>query len=254
MKATLAKHCYFNREHVRRLHQPPTLTNAGGITQTGTSNNSFAGSILTSRNFGWSGQTSFDTNMTMQGPNNVTEQAKGTGWNTYSNRRLKQNIVPLDGSVDLLKQLQPVRFWWADGQYDNIPGWTPIEHQGLYPPRTSTPSYLTLAAMISILMMSRASITLRLCRSCALPCRKPLRASKRWKRWWKKVNTRSYLKIPFFFATTSDTGMISGLRCHVLFFSMMSTLMSEERNSCPSGNTGSVASIRKSTQSCLKTE
>lgn len=122
-----------------------TVTIAGGISQTGTSNNSFAGTLLTSRNIGWSGQTSFDTNQSMQSPNLVNTQAKCPAWNTYSNRRLKQNIVPLDGAVDLLKQLNPVKFWWIEGQFDNVEGSTPIEHQGfiaeeLYPilPHTCT--------------------------------------------------------------------------------------------------------------------
>lgn len=40
-------------------------------------------------------------------------------WQTYSSRRFKENIAPLDGSLDLIDRLQAVRFdWIQDGSHD----------------------------------------------------------------------------------------------------------------------------------------
>jgi hypothetical protein len=81
--------------------------------------------------FGWSGQTTWSLNMTMQGPNAVNLQSMGTGWNTYSSSNYKENIKPMVSGLDIISKLNPVSYTWKEGHYDNIPGYNPDTHHGL---------------------------------------------------------------------------------------------------------------------------
>ena len=72
-------------------------------------------------NLGWSGHSGFDTNITLQGPNQVYYQARSRGWNTYSSRKLKENFEPVLDSLEKVKALNGVYYTWKQGQGDNLP-------------------------------------------------------------------------------------------------------------------------------------
>jgi hypothetical protein len=89
-----------------------------------TSNAQIGGSI------GFSGQTTWDTNMTIQSPNLIYTQGRCPGWNTYSSIKYKENIKDLKSCLDTVMKLKPRSFTWKKGQFDNIDGYTPQTHFG----------------------------------------------------------------------------------------------------------------------------
>jgi hypothetical protein len=72
-------------------------------------------------NLSWSNQNAWDTNITLQAPNQVYYQARCRGWNTYSSRKLKENFEPVLDSLDKVKKLNGVYYTWKNGEGDNVP-------------------------------------------------------------------------------------------------------------------------------------
>jgi hypothetical protein len=79
------------------------------------------GADYTAAHKGWSGQSNWDVNVTLQGPNGVFYHARCVGWPTYSSRKLKENFEPLIDSLDKVKQLKGLYYTWKEGQGDNMP-------------------------------------------------------------------------------------------------------------------------------------
>lgn len=78
------------------------------------------------------GQTSFDANIVMQGPNSSLLQARCYGWNTYSDKDLKQDIEPGNDEDDLktVVDMPTAVYRWVEGNGDNIEGVKPQRHRG----------------------------------------------------------------------------------------------------------------------------
>ena len=79
------------------------------------------GADYTAQHKGWSGQSNWDLNVTLQAPNAVFYHARCIGWATYSSRKLKENFEPLLDSLDKVKRLNGLYYTWKEGGGDNIP-------------------------------------------------------------------------------------------------------------------------------------
>ena len=101
-------------------------SNAGNFS--GTVN--IGSNLIVNGSLGFGGQSGWDLNMQLQSPNAVYSQARCPGWNTYSNRALKENIVPIENALETVQQVQGVNFTWKEGQGDNMPGMTPKKQYG----------------------------------------------------------------------------------------------------------------------------
>jgi len=99
-----------------------SVNSSGNMNVSGTvdSGSAIASSIYSRGRLAWGNNTSFSLNKTLQGPNSVLHGALGNHWNTYSSRRLKENIEPILNSLDTLKKLRGVHFTWKNGQGDNL--------------------------------------------------------------------------------------------------------------------------------------
>ncbi len=96
-----------------------TTATASTLAQRDASGNLVSNAILTTY-VGFGGQTTWDLNIVMQSPNLVNTQARCPGWNTYSSRKLKENINLIKDPVSILNKLEGVEFTWIEGQGDNI--------------------------------------------------------------------------------------------------------------------------------------
>jgi hypothetical protein len=70
-------------------------------------------------NLGWSGQNSWSTNKSLQGPNNVLYGCQAHNFATYSSRKLKENIETIPDALSKVKRLRGVHYTWKQGQGDN---------------------------------------------------------------------------------------------------------------------------------------
>lgn len=57
---------------------------------------------------------SLETNYIFQLPNDTAKKAKANAWDTYSDERLKENIITLTSAVDKVIQLRGVTFTWRE--------------------------------------------------------------------------------------------------------------------------------------------
>jgi hypothetical protein len=97
-----------------------------------TAKNSYGdGNWIHAEKLSWSGQTYWDTNITLQAPNATYYQARCTGWNTYSARYLKENIEPSLNCLDKVKALKAVNYTWKAGYGDNVAPKEEYEHTHL---------------------------------------------------------------------------------------------------------------------------
>jgi len=99
-----------------------SVNSSGNMNVSGTvdSGSAIASSIYSRGRLAWGNNTSFSLNKSLQGPNSVVHGALGHHWNTYSSRKLKENIEPISNSLDTLKKLRGVHFTWKYGQGDNM--------------------------------------------------------------------------------------------------------------------------------------
>jgi hypothetical protein len=90
--------------------------------------------ILIGASAGWAGQTTFDANVKLQGPNSSSARAKAFAWDVYSDERLKYDPRPVAPKVALekIRMLQLLSYMWREGQGDNFEGSKPSRHLGLY--------------------------------------------------------------------------------------------------------------------------
>jgi hypothetical protein len=116
-----------------------TLTSAGNLYVGGTSvgaSESFTaeahGSLTVSRTSG-SGRymISFDNGNTNVG--RITSSASATQYNTSSDYRLKENVVPMTGSIDRVKALKPSRFNFIVDADKTVDGFLAHEAQAVVP-------------------------------------------------------------------------------------------------------------------------
>jgi hypothetical protein len=80
---------------------------------------------------GFGGATTWDLNMQLQAPNAVFSQARCPAWNTYSNRAMKENILPMRNAVETVKKLRAVEFTWKKGYGDNLDPRTVVDPDGI---------------------------------------------------------------------------------------------------------------------------
>ena len=71
----------------------------------------------------WIGLT--DAAYRLELPNvwNVSGRARANAWHTYSSRRWKENIVPIDNAIADIQKLQGIRYNWKDEQWGNADIW-----------------------------------------------------------------------------------------------------------------------------------
>ncbi len=67
---------------------------------------------------------------TLQG--SITWTSSGTGFNTTSDYRLKENVQPMVGALERIQQLRPVTYTWKDGG-ENGEGFIAHELQAIFP-------------------------------------------------------------------------------------------------------------------------
>ena len=97
-----------------------------------TAKNSYGdGNWIHAEKLSWSGQTTWDTNITLQAPNATYYQARCYGWNTYSARYLKENIETSLNCLDKVKALRAVNYTWKAGYGDNVAPKEEYEHTHL---------------------------------------------------------------------------------------------------------------------------
>jgi hypothetical protein len=89
-----------------------TISSDGTITLGNTSSSAIA--VMTFGG-GFANQTTLDANTRFQGPNNSVTAAKCYAWNTYSDQRIKEDILPLSYGLNEILQLKPVSY----NQYDS---------------------------------------------------------------------------------------------------------------------------------------
>jgi Chaperone of endosialidase len=115
------------------------------IRQTANANNIFAyksdtgtASVFALRHDGATGATSRDMIIFGRGPDGVvvgtiTATGSATAYNTSSDYRLKENIVPLTGAIDRVSQLQVHRFNFIDNPDTTVDGFIAHEAQAVVP-------------------------------------------------------------------------------------------------------------------------
>jgi hypothetical protein len=77
------------------------------------------GPSVAASNLGWSGQASWSTNKSLQGPNSVYYGCQAHNFATYSSRKLKENIETIPDALSKVKRLRGVHYTWKQGQGDN---------------------------------------------------------------------------------------------------------------------------------------
>jgi hypothetical protein len=104
-----------------------------GSTTPGASNSALYGKYGITHNSTHATRTPFDIQYNGSTVGSITRTTSSTSYNTSSDYRLKENVIPMSGSIDRLKELKPSRFNFIADADKTVDGFLAHEAQAIVP-------------------------------------------------------------------------------------------------------------------------